>query len=275
MLDQVKPWENVRLCGEDIKRGALLAASGEVMTPGLLSLLAANGIGEVKVGRQPRVGLLATGSELREPGQSLAPGQIYESNRPALLALIRRAGGQPRVWPLVQDTFEATRQALKAAFDQCDIVVTSGGVSVGEMDFVKQAFEEIKGTLELWKVNIKPGRPFVFGRCEDKLLFGLPGNPVSALVTFLLLVRPALLRWQGAVDASLPSHPAVLIESLENRGDRPHFVRVKVDSSGRVASAGVQASHRLRSLAAASGLVRVPPQTVLAAGTAVQVSRWE
>ena len=124
------------------------------------------------------------------------------------------------------------------AFDQCDAVVTSGGVSVGEMDFIKHAFEQMGGELHFWKVAIKPGRPFAFGRCRSKLLFGLPGNPVSALVTFLLLVRPALLRWQGATDVSLAAHLGVLAEPLVNQGGRRHFMRVGLDSAGKVRSAG-------------------------------------
>ncbi len=173
------------------------------------------------------------------------------------------------------DALGATRLALTEALDQCDAVVTSGGVSVGEMDFIKSAFEQTGGELQFWKVAIKPGRPFVFGRWREKLFFGLPGNPVSALVTFLLLVRPALLRWQGAADVSLPAHPGVLAEPLDNQGERRHFMRVIVDASGRVHSAGVQASHVLSSMAAANGLVDVPANTTLPAGAAVPVLRWD
>ncbi len=275
ILDPVKPWENVRLRGEDVKRGATLGAAGEVLTSGRLSLLAAAGLAEVPVGRRPVVGLLATGSELKEPGQELAPGQIYESNRVGLAELTRRAGAVPRIFPLVPDAAGAIRQALEEAFSQCDVVVTSGGVSVGEMDLVKRAFEEGGGNLGFWKVAIKPGRPFVFGRRREKFLFGLPGNPVSAHVTFLLLVRPALARWQGATEVALSTHRGVLAEPLPNAGERRHFLRVTVDGTGRVRSAGVQASHVLSSLAAANGLVEVPPRTTLAAGTAVAVMRWD
>jgi molybdopterin molybdotransferase len=143
------------------------------------------------------------------------------------------------------------------------------------MDFVKRAFEQIGGELEFWKVAFKPGRPFVFGRCRGKLLFGLPGNPVSAFVTFLLLVRPALLRWQGAMAVGLPAHPGVLAEPLANPGERRHFIRVKVGSNGEIRLAGIQASHVLSSLAAADGLVDVPAHTTLAAGTGVLVLRWD
>src|SRR5215813_5486680 len=126
------------------------------------------------------------------------------------------------------------------------------------MDFVKQAFEEIGDKLYFWRVAIKPGKPFVFGQHTGKSLFGLPGNPVSALVTFLLLVRPAILRWQGALELALPGHSGVLTEMLSNPGNRRHFVRVQVDAAGQVCASGVQASHMLSSLAAANGLVDVP-----------------
>jgi len=275
ILASAPPGENVRARGEDVRCGARLAGAGEFLTVGRLGLLAAAGLTEVRVGRRPVVGLLATGSELQEPGQRLAPGQIYESNRVALAALLERAGAVPRTLPLVADALAPTRLALAAAFGQCDAVVTSGGVSVGEMDFLRRAFEQMGGELQFWKVAMRPGRPFTFGRYRGKLLFGLPGNPVSALVTFLLLVRPALLRWQGATQVSLPVHPGVLAEALVNEGGRRHFMRVKVDPAGQVWSAGVQASHVLSSVAAANGLVDVPPHSTLAAETTVPVLRWD
>jgi molybdopterin molybdotransferase len=152
------------------------------------------------------------------------------------------------------------------------------------MDFVKQALVNLGGELQFWKVAIKPGRPFVFGRfpffdrrssIDSKLFFGLPGNPVSALVTFLLLVRPAIMRWQGASNVAFPSHAAVLGEPLENQGERRHFMRVRISMDGKCYSAGIQASHILTSLAAGDGLVDVPPRTTLAAGTTVEVMPWK
>jgi molybdopterin molybdotransferase len=285
MLDSVKPWENIRFHGEDIKRGATVCVKSDALNTGRLALLAATGCTQFLVSRQPVVGIVATGSELREPGQHLGPGQIYESNRTSIARLVRKAAAIPRIYPLVTDVLEATRLALSNAFKECDIVVTSGGVSVGEMDFVKQALAELGGDLQFWKVAIKPGRPFVFGQFpisnqqlpgeNPKLFFGLPGNPVSALVTFLLLVRPAILRWQGAADVALPRHQAILGEPLENQGDRRHFMRVRISSDGKAHSSGFQASHILSSFAAANGFVDVPPRSTFAGGTVVQVLRWE
>jgi molybdopterin molybdotransferase len=181
------------------------------------------------------------------------------------------------VFPLVRDSLEATTGALQTAFAECDAVVTSGGVSVGEHDFVKAALEELGGLLDFWRVKIKPGKPFVFGRLEGKPLFGVPGNPVSAMVTFLVLVRPALMQLQGAADLSeldLPVHPGVLAEPLANRGDRRHFMRVRVDAQGRVHTTGLQASHAVGPLGQANGLVDVPPEARLAAGEMVAVLRF-
>ncbi len=266
--------EFVRHRGEDVQCGATLVAMGDVLTPGKISLLAATGISHVNVGQQPRIGLLATGSELREAGQPLVLSQIYESNRAMLTPLVTYAGGVPRSFPLVPDTLAATQAALAHAFAENELVITSGGASVGEMDFVKAAFEALGGQLQFWKVAMRPGKPFVFGRLGEKFLFGLPGNPVSAFVTFLLLVRPALRRWQGADDVTLPIHHGVLGEAFSNSGDRRHFVRVRMDRDGKVFPAGQQASHALASLAAADGLLDVPPATRLAVGTSVSVLRW-
>ena len=275
VLDAVKPWENVRFRGEDVKQGAELAAAGQRLNAGRLGLIAATGLASVAVRRRPVVGVLATGNELVEAGEPLSAGKIYESNRVMLGPLLAQAGAVARVFPLVPDTLEATRSALETAFTECDAVVTSGGVSVGELDFVKAAFEKLGGVLEFWKVSIRPGKPFVFGRLGEKFLFGLPGNPVSALVTFLVLVRPALLHWQAAAEVELPSHFCTLAEALVNRGDRRHFVRVKVGADGMARPAGAQASHRLGSLSVANGLVDVPPGRTLESGALARVWRLD
>jgi molybdopterin molybdotransferase len=274
-LDSAKPWENIRFRGEDIKRDAVIARPGEILGAAQMALLAACGLAQVTVGRRPSAAVLATGSELKEAGAALAPGEIYESNRAALEPLIRGAGGLPKIFPIVPDDAGATRTALSRALAECDVVITCGGVSVGEMDFVKSAFEELGGRLQFWKVEIKPGRPFVFGCQGEKLLFGLPGNPVSAFVTFLLLARPALLRWQGAARVGLAASAGILAEPISNPGKRRHFVRVAMDGEGKVRSAGTQASHALSSLALAEGLVDVPPNVTFPAGMTVQVLRWE
>ena len=273
-LEAVKPWENVRLRGEDVKAGRPLLGAGERINAGRIGLLAAIGVGEVTVGKRPVAALLSTGDELAEAGSPLRPGQIFESNRALLASLAEHSNAVPKVFPIVPDTLAATRGALAQALAHSDVVVTTGGVSVGEMDLVKQAFTELGGAIQFWKVAIKPGKPFVFGQSAGKVLFGLPGNPVSAAVTFLLLVRPALWKCQGATDVLPETGSCLLAEALRNPGDRRHFVRVRVDSRGEARSAGAQASHMLSSLASANGLVDVPAGTTLPAGSLVPVIRF-
>lgn len=272
IIDGVKPWENVRFRGEDVKQGSAVVLVGTRLSAPQLAVMAASGIARVDVSQPPIVGLLATGSELVEAGQSLQPGQIYESNRLMLASLLGKWGARPVVYPIVTDALETTRSALQKAFAECDVVVTSGGVSVGGFDFVKEAFTSLGGKLDFWRVAIKPGKPFVFGEWNGRLLFGLPGNPVSAYVTAAVLMRPALLRMQGVTDTTLPTMPAILAEPITNRGDRRHFLRVVLDAGGKVSLAGTQASHQFHSLAAANALLDVPPETALPAGAAVKVS---
>ena len=271
--ESVKPWENVRFRGEDVKAGVVVLKAGECVTAGATALLGALGISEVAVHRRPVVGMLATGNELRDPGQPLQPSEIYESNRIALAALLSDAGALPRLFPIVPDTLEATRDALRLAFDECDVVVTSGGVSVGELDFVKDAFRELGGTVDFWRVAIRPGKPFVFGTLGEKLLCGLPGNPVSAFVTAALLVWPVILRLQGAHEVELPTQFAIAKDAFVNKTDRRHFIRVRVDKEGHVSLTRLQASHALGSLAVANGLIDVPPGGVIERGATVRVLR--
>jgi molybdopterin molybdotransferase len=273
--DGAKPWENVRFAGEDVASGAVVAAAGARINAGTIGLLAAVGISRVCVRIRPVVGLVATGNELRESRQLLGPGQIFESNRLLLAALVRGCGGEPKIYPLVPDTLADTNAALQRAREECDVVISSGGVSVGELDFVKPAFAESGGALHLWRVLMKPGKPVCFGSWPGKLFFGLPGNPASAMVTFLLFVRPALLRWQGASELDLPVQPGILSEAVANHADRRHFIRVHVDLHGTVRFPGLQGSHSIRSLAGANGLLDLASNTSLPAGSAVKVLRWD
>jgi molybdopterin molybdotransferase len=177
-------------------------------------------------------------------------------------------------YPVVPDDRGKTVSALREAFRECDLVLSSGGVSVGEYDFVKGAFEEMGGNIELWRIAIRPGKPFAFGSFNGKFFFGLPGNPVSSLVTFLLLVRPAILKLNGAAETELPVISGQLGEELINRGERRHFIRVRWDN-GTVWPAGAQASHMLADLGEANGLLDVPAGSRLEKGTTVQARLWQ
>ena len=274
ILDTAATWENVRFRGEDVKKGTTILQRGERIGPAQIALAGAVGLASIPVFRPPRVTIIATGSELQEPGEMLASGKIYESNRAMLAALVRACGCDASSQALVPDTLADMTSALRQAFAGNDVIITSGGVSVGEFDYVKEAFEAIGGKIEVWRVALKPGKPLVFGQCGGKYLFGLPGNPVSAFVTFVLLVRPALLRMLGASELALPRCFGRLGEDVANRGNRRHFMRVRLDSKGEVRLSGKQGSHILSSLTHANGLLDVPPETVLGAGQNVEVLRW-
>jgi molybdopterin molybdotransferase len=273
ILCPARPLENVRLRGEDIRSGTVLLKRGAHLTAVHAGILAAAGVSEISAAKQPVVAILATGKELREPGQPLAPGQIYESNRTMLASVATELGCHPVILPIVPDDFEATCSAFQTAFTSGDLIISTGGVSVGDFDFVKDAFTRLNGKIDLWRVAMRPGKPFVFGQLNRKPFFGLPGNPVSALVTFLLLVRPALRKMQGAGEVNLPLIDGELEEPLSNRGDRPHFVRVRW-ANGTVRAAGPQASHRLGNLGECNGLLELPAQAALAEGTRVKIALW-
>jgi molybdopterin molybdotransferase len=274
-VESAPPWENVRLRGEDVKAGALLMEAGERLTATRLSFLAASGIATVRAASRPVAGLLATGNELREAGRPLEAGTIYESNRIGLAALARQAGAIPKIFPLVKDDLAATKVSLEQALSECDVVISTGGVSVGGMDRVKEAFAAIGGQIDFWTVDMRPGKPCAFGRRKEKLWFGLPGNPVSALICFLVLARPALLRLQGAREVLARTIPATLREALANHAGRRHFMRVTLDERGGARSAGQQSSHILSAMARSDGLVDVPPKTTLPAGSLVAVLPWD
>ena len=269
--DSIKPWENIRLKGEDVREGDPLITASIRITAGTIGLLAATGHHSVEVGLRPKVGLVTTGSELVEPPGELQPGEIYESNRAMLASLVSKANGLPTPYPIVPDTLEATVAALGRAFAENDAVLTSGGVSVGDHDHVRPAIERLGGSLDFWKVAVKPGKPFVLGQVGGKPVFGMPGNPVSAIITYLLMVRPALLKMQGASEWRLAKRSGRLADELVNKGDRRHFVRVTIDDLGLVRSVGGQHSHMLGSLAKSNSLVDLPPGSRLAKGDPVDV----
>jgi molybdopterin molybdotransferase len=209
--------EHVRPRASDVAQGAVLLPARSQLGPGELGLLAAQGVSTVAVHRRPRVALLGTGDELRELHDAPRPGSIINSNAYALAAQVQQAGGEPVVLPNVGDELEATVRALEAALD-CDLVLTCGGVSVGAYDLVKRAFAGVGVEADFWKVNLKPGKPLTFGRRGRTPVVGLPGNPVSAMVTFEVLVRPGLRALLGDPRPYRPRHLATL--AVEHRHER-------------------------------------------------------
>ena len=266
--------ENIRRAGEDISVGAEILKAGVKLRPQEIALAASAGLPELPVYRRVRVGVFFTGDELVQPGEPLPPGAIYNSNRYALRALLEGMGCEVRDLGAVADTLDATRDALRRAAADNDLVLTSGGVSVGEEDHVKPAVEA-EGRLDMWKIAIKPGKPLAFGeirKADGKAWFiGLPGNPVAAFVTFLTMVRPFILRLQGAASVS----PRVLnlpSASVWSRADgaRLEFLRASLNEQGAVELYKNQGSAVVTSLCWSDGLVLNPPGTAIAVGDTVR-----
>ena len=267
----IKAWENIRIKGEDIRKGKNLIRKGERINTGAIALLNATGHKDIHVGRQPSVGLIATGSELIEPPHKLNAGEIYESNRTMLASMISQANGVPKIYPIVEDNLKKTIYALKSAFSENDIVITSGGASVGDHDHIKPALEKMGGSINFWKISIKPGKPFMLGQAKGKTLFALPGNPASAFTTFLLLVRPALLKLQGANCLQLTKRTGVLAHQIINNGKRRQFVRVNINEHSLVSITSNQRSHMVGSLPKTNGLIDMPPNSRLVNGDKAEI----
>ena len=222
---EVGEW--VRRRASDTAQGRVLLAQGSWLGPGELGLCAAQGIAVVSVHRQPRVAIISTGDELRDIHDTLSPGTIVNSNAYALSAQVRLAGGQPVVLPIVPDELEATVRALEQGLD-CDLVLTCGGVSVGDYDLVKQAFATVGIQADFWKVDIKPGKPITFGRKGGVPVVGLPGNPVSAMVAFEVLVRPGLRKMAGDPRPYRLRHLVTLAVEHRHEKGRVELVRARV-----------------------------------------------
>lgn len=264
---------HIRRRGEDLAEGAPALTRGTRLTPFRIGLAAAVDRAELLVARRPRVTILCTGEELRSPGSPAVPGTIPDSNGPSLAALVASAGGLPRLAPRVGDTMPETEQALAAALRDCDLLLTVGGVSVGEHDLVRVALERVGVSLEFWKVAIKPGKPLAFGRTGDTLVLGLPGNPVSAQLTFALFGMPLLRAMQG--DAKpLPARARARLQSaLPHHPGRTGFYRVRLEGDLAVTATN-QASGSPASLAHSDALVVVPAESSgLAAGESVELIR--
>jgi molybdopterin molybdotransferase len=270
---QPRPGQWIRRRGEDVAAGTVVLHRGERLSPASLGLTASIGFSQLPVAPRPRVALFSTGDELVMPGDvapaDMKPGAIYNSNRFFLKALLKRLGCDVTDLGIVPDRLEATMAALQGASQQHDLILTSGGVSVGEEDHIKPAVQAL-GELNLWQIAIKPGKPFAYGKIGTAHFIGLPGNPVSSFVTFLLLVRPFLLRLQGVTDVAPESLAATAHFDWPKADKRREFLRVKRDASGGLALFGNQSSGVLTSAVWADGLVDNPAGTTIAHGDTVQ-----
>ena len=265
--------QHIRPCGQDISSGQLILSTGHRLQAADLGLLASLGFSQLKVAAAIKVALMSTGDELREPGDPLAPGQIYNSNRPMLAAMIRALGCEVVDLGIVADNPSATKAALLLARDSADVVISSGGVSVGEEDHVKAQVEAL-GELQLWKLAIKPGKPLAYGRLGKVPFFGLPGNPVSGFVTFCLLVRPYLLSMLGVAEPIAPQWPAVANFEWPKAGSRQEYLRARVMPSATGLQVDIhpqQSSGALTSVSWCNALAVIPIGVTLQHGDGVEI----
>jgi len=269
-----RPGQWVRRRGEDVKHGGVVLTRGTRLTPQALGLAASVGVGTLAVARRPKVALFSTGDELMMPGEPLRPGAIYNSNRYTLRGLLQAAGCEATDLGIVEDKLDATRAALRRAAVGHDLILTCGGVSAGEEDHLKPAVQA-EGRLEMWQVAIKPGKPLAFGEVRrgdgsHALFIGLPGNPVSAFVTFLLTVVPVLRQLQGA-PASLPPGLSLRADFDWPKPDRRReFLRVRLNAAGGLDLFPNQSSGVLTSVVWADGLVDNPSGQAIRAGDTVR-----
>jgi molybdopterin molybdotransferase len=252
----IEPGAWVRHAGSDVHNGARVLGAGVRIGPAQIGAAAAIGVRELPCRARPRVAILTTGSELREPGQPLAAGQIYDANGPMLRAALSTSGAIVERIPATADTVEAHRAALTRALEH-DVVISSGGVSVGTHDLVRDVARELGVEERFWRIALRPGKPLSFGSRASTLMFGLPGNPVSTLVCFELFVRPALYGLQGAADCGPDFATGVLAAAVRRNPERDEMVRVRLLGAVLEPLSG-QESHQITTMAQADGLARIP-----------------
>jgi len=271
ILRPVQKGENIRFRGEGIKAGELVIEKGRTIRPPEMAMLATLNCVEVPVYKRPKVALISTGDELTPLGEELKPGKIRDSNRYGLYGQVLEAGGFPIDIGIAVDKIDVLEEKFLSGLRQADALVTSGGVSVGDYDIVKDVLSKL-GKINFWKVAMKPGKPQAFGIVDGKPIFGLPGNPVSSLVSFEIFVRPALLKMSGHTDIFRPIFTAIMEDSVKNTSGRVHYMRAiikKRDGKYYAKTTGPQGSGMLLSLVLANGLIVVPTDTTLQVGDKV------
>ena len=274
ILQGEKAGANIRRAGEDIKKGVLLFPAGTPVRPAHIGIMASIKRAMVSVYQRPRVAILSTGDELVDIDGELTPGRIVTSNSYSLASLVADAGGTPIMLGIARDTKEALRSRMLEGL-HADIIITSGGVSVGDYDFVKDVLQELGLDMKFWKVLMRPGQPLAFGVIGGKPAFGLPGNPVSAMVSFEQFVRPSMRKMSGHARLFRAAIEAIAQENVQGRKDRKFFVRCRLtqkDGQWLASTTGEQGSGILMSMAAASGLMVIPADVSgISAGDRVNV----
>jgi len=273
IVSQKPRQRHLRKAGEVAVAGSIVLETGVLLGPAEIGFLAAVGVDKVCVSRRPKVAIISTGDELVEPGRSLPPGMIYASNAAALVELVRAYGGAPINMGIARDNEAAIERKVRAGLSRADAVITSGGVSAGEYDYVKAAMARLDAGPRFWRVRMRPGQPLAFAVAEGKPIFGLPGNPVAVMVSFFEFARCALLKMQSARNPDIPTVQAVLDEAIKARPNYTSFIRAKLTYRGgefHATTTGLQGSALIGSLAAADALLVIgEKKTNLPAGAKV------
>jgi molybdopterin molybdotransferase len=269
----VDPGEFIRRRGCDLTEGQRILGRGERIRPATIALLASQGFADVLIGGEVNAAIVSTGDEIAMPGRQLERGQIYDSNSLLLRALVQRCGASVISAEHCPDQQKRLTEAIQRGIKSHVLIIT-GGVSVGEHDLVQETLRSLGARIDIWRVAIKPGKPFLFGEADGCAVFGLPGNPVSAFVTFLQFVRPAILKMMGANDLHLPKAQVRLTVDIANEGDRAHYVRGRIDN-GTFVPIGRQESHALFGLSQSNALLRVAAGDSLKSGSIVDVQIWD
>ena len=272
--ESVNPGEFIRKRGCDLAEGQKILGLGEKIRPATIALLASQGFANVTVGGDVDAAVISTGDEVVAPGRTadLDPGQIYDSNLLLLQALLQQCGACVKSAEHCPDQPERLIQTIQRGI-KSQVLVITGGVSVGEHDLVQSALRSLGARIDIWRVAIKPGKPFLFGEANGCVVFGLPGNPVSAFVTFLQFVRPAILKMMGAKNVDLRKVPARLTADVSNEGDRPHYLRGRT-ANGTFTPIGRQESHALFGLSQSNALLRLGAGEARRAGEIVEIQIW-
>ena len=261
--------ENIRPTGNDILKDDVILTTGKKIEPQDISLAASVGIGELRVFKRLKVGVFFTGDELIEPGNSLSPGKIYNSNRYALVALLNKAGCDVINLGNIKDNLDSTCVALESLSSECDLIMTTGGVSVGEEDHVKPAVEKL-GSLNLWKIKMKPGKPLAYGQVKNIPFIGLPGNPVSSFVTYCIFALPFIKKMQGNSNYKTEAIKVKTNFDCKRAKPRREYARVRIDYSSKIPLASLypkQGSDVMSSVVWADGIIEIPENTTFESGT--------
>lgn len=264
-----KEGQSIRRKGEELKKGQVVFEKGYTLTPAGIGMIGSLGIDKVEVFRKPVINLITTGNELIAPGEAKKEGQIFESNSYALAAACENRGCRVQDKSQIQDDFEAIKSGIKRSLETADVLILSGGISVGDYDFVKQALEENGVEEQFYKVFQKPGKPLYFGRKENKFVFALPGNPASSLSCFYIYVLPLLFKFSGSKKSGLEALPIAVSHDYENRSNRPSFLKAKI-TNGKVEILDRQGSSMVLSMAVGNALVFLEAETSVKKGDPVE-----